>query len=281
MTDTETYAVSRTRPERTGLAAALMLIFAVGQFVSPVFSMLFGGAFMTADRSGEPPIVPAGYTFSIWGVIELFSLGWAIWALWWRRRTPAVVDAELVDRLAVPLVVVYAGFSVWLVAAEVEPYWSTLAVFIVIVLALLKATSIALAGRSTIAAWPRLGRALFWGMIGLYLGWCGAAIWLNLTTGLAGSGAPIDGVAGVLGQLAILAGVAGTAIVILFWTGGLLSYAAAVCWALVGAILGALGAGQPGLALAAGIGLGLVVVTTVVLQVRRRRASFPGRTAGS
>ncbi len=267
---TETRPAARTGTDSSSLPAVLVLVFAVGQFVSAAFSMTFGGAFMTPDRAGEPAIVPAGYTFAIWGVIELLSLGWAIWALWWRRR--GGLDQALVDRLSVPLAVVYAGFSAWLVAAELEPYWSTLAVFVVILLALLKTMSVGLAGRSTIAGWPALGRVLFWVMIGLYLGWCGAAIWLNLTTALAGSGAPVDGVVGVVGQLAILAGVAGTAIVILVWTRGLLSYAAAVGWALVGVILGSLGANQPGLALAAGIGLGLVVLTTAMLQIRRRLA---------
>jgi hypothetical protein len=250
----------------TRLAPILMLVFAVGQFVSAACSQAFGGAFTTADRAGEPFIVPAGYTFAIWGLIEVFALGWAIWALWYRRR-----DAELVDRLSVPLAVVYAGFSAWLVAAELEPNWLTLAVFVVMLVALLKAMSIALAERARIAGWPQLGRVLFWVMLGLYLGWSSAAIWLNLTTGLAGSGAPIDGPVGIAAQFAVLAGVTGTAIVILAWTAGLLSYAAAVCWALIGVVIGANAAGQPGLALGAGIGLGLVALTTVALQLRRRR----------
>ena len=263
---------TRTQPEthstagRSRLAAILVLVFAVGQFVSAACAQFLGGSFTTADRAGEPAIVPAGYTFSIWGLIEVLSLGWAVWALWFRRR-----DSAVVDRLSVPLAVVYAGFSAWLVAAEIEPYWLTLVVFVVIVAALLKTMSIALAERRSIANWPTLGRGLLWLMLGLYLGWSSAASWLNVTTALAGSGAPIDGTAGFLGQLAILAAVTGTAVLILAWTAGLLSYAAAVCWALVGAILGASAAGQPGLALAAGIGLAVVAVTTVVLQVRRRR----------
>lgn len=253
---------------RTGarVAPVLMLVFAVGTFVSSACSQAFGGSFTTADRAGEPTIVPAGYTFAIWGVIQLFALGWAVWVLWFRRR-----DSALVDRLSVPLAIVFAGFSVWLVAAELEPNWATLAVFVVMAVAMLKAMSIALAERSTIAAWPRLGQVLFWVTLGLYLGWSTAAIWLNLTTALAASGAPIDGTAGFIGQLAILAGVTGSAVVILAWTSGLLPYALAVCWALVGVVNGANGAGQPGLAIAAWIGLALVAVTTIVLQVRRRR----------
>ena len=175
-----------SRPLRGSVASSsvLLVVFAVGQLISPIFSGLFGGAFTTADRAGEPPITPAGYTFAIWGVIELLSLGYAIWALWWRKRS----DPTLLDRLAVPLAVVFAGFSAWLVAAELEPNWATLAVFVVMILGLLRALSVALTERNAIAAWPRLGRWLLWGTLGLYTGWSSIAIWLNLTTGLAGSG---------------------------------------------------------------------------------------------
>lgn len=251
-------------------ASVLLLIFAVGQLISPVFTQVFGGSFTTSDRTGEPPITPAGYTFSIWGLIELLSLAYAIWALWWRKRS----DPGLVDRLAVPLAVVFAGFSVWLVAAELEPNWATLAVFVVMIIGLLRAMSIALAERDVIAAWPRLGRALLWGTLGFYTGWSSIAIWLNLTTGLAGSGVPLTGPAAFVGQLAILAGATATAAAILRWTSGLLPYAAAVIWALVGATVGAAAAGEPGLAIAAVVGLGVVVVVTIGEQVLRRRGAI-------
>jgi hypothetical protein len=253
-------------------SSVLLLVFAVGQVISPVFSALLGGSFTTADRAGEPPITPAGYTFSIWGLIELFSLAYAIWALWARRRV-LESDRALIDRLAVPLTVVFAGFSAWLVAAELEPTWATLAVFLIMIAGLLRAMSVALEGRATIGSWPKPGRWLLWGTLGLYTGWSSIAIWLNLTTGLAGSGAPITGTVGFLGQLAILAGAVATAAAILRWTGGLLPYAVAVVWALIGATVGATGGGEPGLAIAAVVGLGVVVVVTIGEQLFRRRAT--------
>jgi len=71
------------------------------------------------------------------------------------------------------------------------------------------------------------------------------AIWLNLTTALAFSGAPVSGTAGVVGQLAVLAG----------------------------AVLGASGAGEPVLAAAAGAGLLVVLATTAVLRLVRPAAA--------
>jgi hypothetical protein len=132
--------------DRAPVASILFVVFALGQFVSALCSAVFGGAFTTADRAGEPSIVPPGYTFSIWGVIELLSAAYAVWALWRRGH---LVKAErspqndrqiaLIDSLAVPFAVITAGFSVWLVAAELEPTWATLAVFLVMGIALFTA----------------------------------------------------------------------------------------------------------------------------------------------
>lgn len=247
---------------------AALLILAVGQLVSPVFTSVFGGAFTTADRAGEPAIVPAGYTFAIWGLIELVSVAYAIWALSDRRP-----DRAVRDQLALPLIVVFAGFSAWLVAAEVEPTWATLVVFLIMIAGLLKAMQIALHHRAAIARWSPVGRGLLWATLGLYTGWGSIAIWLNLTTALTASGAPLTGLAALVGQLAILAGAAGTAVAILVWTTGLLPYAAATAWAFAGAIVGALNAGQPILAGAAAVGVVIIAVTTIITRRTERLRS--------
>ncbi|MDN5763423.1 MAG: hypothetical protein L0H41_14055, partial [Microlunatus sp.] len=223
--------MSTTVTNRTSTAPlVVMLILAVGQPVSTIFSTLLGGSFTTANRGGEPPLTPAGYTFSVWSLIMVLSLGYAIWAVRHRRRH----DSAVIDRLAVPLLVVFAGFSVWLLAAELEPIWSTLVVIVIMFVALVWALRIALAERGSIARWPAIGRFLLWWTLGLYAGWITVAMWLNLTTAFAGSGAPITGAVGITAQIATLAGALGTVLVMLRWTGGLLPYAAVVCWGLVG-----------------------------------------------
>jgi MFS family permease len=270
--------MSITRTERASRGAALgyaMLFFAVGQLVSPVFNAVLGGSFTTANRNGEPPLTPAGYTFSIWFVIEILSVAYAVFAV--RRRKLA--DADLLDRLAVPLVVLFAGFSVWLVAAEVEPVWSTLVVIVIMFAALLRALQIALAERARIATWPRAGTVLLWWTLGLYAGWISVAMWLNLTTAFAGAGAPITGTVGIAAQVATLAGALGTAVVILRWTGGLLPYAIAVGWGLIGAIVGTLAAGQPVLIIAAAVGLVIIVATTALTRRRSGSGTLAERLA--
>ena len=258
-----------TTGRRTTPAAAGLVVLAVGQIVSgTLVSTLAASALTQAGRQGEPPITPGGYAFAIWGVIEVLSLGLAVWLVWFRRR--AVAGAlPVVDALTRALVVVFAGFSVWLAASVVEPVWATLAVFLVMGAALLAGLRVAVAARTEIASWSGLGRTLVWTTLGLYAGWSTVAIWLNLTTALAFSGAPIYGTVGLVGQLAVLAGATATAVLVLRRTGGLVSYAATVAWALVGALLGATGHGQPVLAVAAGVGLLVVAGTTAVLKARQ------------
>ena len=248
------------------LRRAALLVLAVGQVVASVLVGLFGGAFTTADRPGEPLIVPPGPAFSIWSLVMALCVGYAVWALPAGRA-----DLELRNRLTVPLLVVFAGFSVWLAAAEIEPVWTTLAVFVVMLVGLLRALAIARQHRVAIGGWNPLARGLLWGMLGVYTGWSSIAIWLNLATAMAGSGAPVTGIAGTVGQLAVLAGATGTAVAIVRRTDGLLPYAAAVAWALGGAALGSAAAGSPVLSAASVVGL--VVVAAAVLATRRQRSA--------
>ncbi|MDD7942928.1 hypothetical protein PHK61_31410 [Actinomycetospora lutea] len=256
-----------------------MVVLAVGQVIASVLANLFGGAFTTSDRPGEPAIVPAGWAFSIWGLIMLLSVGWAVWA---DRAAPR---EDTVARLVSPLLVVFAGFSAWIAAAELEPVWTTVAVFAVMLGGLLVACRIALAQHGVIRAWSRTGRWLTWTLLGLYTGWSSVAIWLNLTTALATSGAPISGVAGVAGQLAVLVAAVVTAVTLLRFGRRApvlaLSAAAAVTWAFVGATVGAGAAGEPLLATAAGVGTATTVAAALLVLRAGRRATpaapSPGR----
>ena len=232
--------VSNSRTGNGRAVQTTLVVLAAGQLISAVLVNAVGGAFTTADRAGEPPIVPVGWAFSIWSVVIVLSIGYAVWAL-----PAARPDPVLRARLARPLSVVFAGFSMWLIAAELEPTWTTVVVFVVMLAGLLRALGIALAQQAVIARWSPLGRRLLWGLLGVYTGWSSIAVWVNLSTGLASSGAPITGPVGVAWQFAVLVGATATAVAVLCWTGGLLPYAAAVGWALATAALGAAGAGEP------------------------------------
>lgn len=255
---------TRTASRNDLLVRTSLVVLAVGQVVSSFLASTYGGSFTTANRPGEPLIVPPGPFFSIWGVIIAISIGYAIWA--WFARQP---DLELRNALARPLLVVVATFSLWLAAAELEPLWSTLVVFVGMLAGLLWALHIALTHRAEIGRWSLLGRGLLWGTLGLYTGWASIAIWLNLTTTVSSIGAPITGPVGVAGQLAILAGATATAVFLVRYTDGLLPYAAAAGWALGGAALGSYDAGSLVLAVVSAAGL-LVLLVALGLQRRQR-----------
>jgi hypothetical protein len=206
-------------------------------------------------------IVPPGWTFTIWSVIIALSVGYAIWADSDRRPDPT-----LRDRLTRPLLITCVGFSVWLAAAELEPNWTTLVVFLVMLAGLLRALAYAREQRTAIQAWSPLARVLLWGTLGLYTGWSSVAVWLNLCTALVGSGAPVTTPAAVLGQTAILAGAVGTAAAITWFTRGLLSYVVTIAWALGGVIVSTAQEGYPLLAAAAGLGLAIVLATAVLAR---------------
>ena len=64
-------------------------------------------------------------------LIEALSLLWALWA-----AVPGGPDPDLRVGLARPLGVVFAGFTLWLVAAKLEPRWARLVVFLVMLVGL-------------------------------------------------------------------------------------------------------------------------------------------------
>jgi hypothetical protein len=243
----------------------LLVVAAVGQAVSSVLVSVFGGAFTTADRAGEPLIVPPGRAFIIWNVIIALSIGYAIWA-----ESDQRPNLALRNRLTRPLLVTCIGFSVWLVAAELEPIWSTLVVFLIMLAGLLRALTYAQEERVAIRAWSALAQVLLWGTLGLYTGWSSVAVWLNLTTALVGSGFPITTPAAIVGQAAILAGAVGTAVAITWFTRGLLPYVATIAWALCGVIVSTVQEGYPVLATTAGLGLAIVLATAVLARRQAR-----------
>lgn len=252
-------AITRTRPARW-----VLLIMAIGQLISPVF-LYFGHSFadgsLQTDGPGEPPIVPAGYTFAIWAVICLLGAAYAGWQLPVRGR---VGDDDLLDAVAWPLAGVFLGFSVWLVVASAHLSWLTVVVFATMFGLLLLALRRAVAQRARTMTWSRTGRLLLWSILGVYTGWTSVAVWVNLTTALADSGAPTTGVLGTAGQFGILVAATVTAAVIAACTSGLLTFAAAAGWALLGAAVGAAQQQATLLSGVAAVGLLALIIVTIL-----------------
>jgi len=199
------------------LKAVLVLVAAIAFVISPFLAQPFTG-FDTAQLPtpvDDPPIQPAGYAFSIWGVIYLWLLGLAGYGLI-RRDTAPDWDAGRWG-----LFVSLAIGASWIAVALSAPVMATVLIWVM------------LAG----AIWALLrapARDLWWNALplGLYAGWLTAASCVALGTVAMGYGlgSPVA-VSWVLLLVALGLSVA------LSLRLRLPSYPIAVAWALVGVVV--------------------------------------------
>ncbi len=249
------------------ISRAIVLILAVGQFVSSGLS----GVLAAPQQSGVEysPLIPPGPMFSIWGVILILSLAWAI-----AQIRPSVRDDEVRQALAPPVIVAFTGFSLWLVAASgSQSNWVTLPVFVLLIGGLLWAVSVGVRHRARIATWPTVDRVLLWTLLGMYTGWASVAIFINVAVVVQATGAPIRGTWGLLWQVLVALAAVGLGVAVAWRTGNIV-YAATVCYALVGAIISTLRFGFP--VLASVCALGIVAVAATVLLARSRAVPSAG-----
>lgn len=197
------------------MKAVLTLILTVTFVTSPFFSGSFQG--FRPDQlpipQVNPPIQPAGYAFSIWGVIYLWLVASALFGVIKRRD-----DADW-DRPRLPLILSLAVGTPWIYVATQSALWSVVLIWVMLVTAF--------------AALLRSPAREFWWFavpLGLYAGWLTAASFVALGTLLAGYGIVLDqlGWAYVGLPIATLAGVAG-----ILWSRKA-SYGIAITWALIG-----------------------------------------------
>ncbi|MFI5912150.1 hypothetical protein [Dactylosporangium sp. NPDC051541] len=101
-----------------------------------------------AGDATDPPIVPPGPFFAVWGAVVLGCLLAAAWGL--PRRRAATTPYRLVQ---LPLSLVQLGFVGWLLAAGSRPAWLTLPYTLTAAWALTGVTvSAVMAGRPVLAA---------------------------------------------------------------------------------------------------------------------------------
>lgn len=230
--------------------AMVVLIATLTFAFSPLMTSGFNG--FTGDQfpvpQDDPPVQPAGYAFSIWGVIYLWLITSAVYGLWraaddpnWQEMRPA---------LAISLII----GTFWIAAANAAPIVAT--VMIVVMAA------------TAIAAMLRAGSRQPWLQvrpIALYAGWLTAA------TGVA-MGVVLGGYAILSAQVAAivcLVGVLAVALAVQAARPREWGYPAAVIWALVGVIVANMTG--PNIAVIA-----LAVLGILLLGVRTTHALIKG-----
>ena len=199
--------------DRTERLAVLALAIAFA--VSPALSNGFGGFYPESFpvKAERWPAQPAGWAFSIWGLIYLWLVLAALWAVW----RPA--DMPGWSRSAGPLGVSLFTGMFWIEAAMRSPLLATAMILPMAALAIMAMRRAEPAFRE-------------WGVLGLYAGWLTAASGVAVSVILTGYGATTPRLAAIgliLIVLAVALTVAATRPHI--WT-----YRAGVAWALIGVI---------------------------------------------
>ncbi|HET9647962.1 MAG TPA: hypothetical protein VFP34_06995 [Microlunatus sp.] len=237
-------------------AAALTQIAA-----APLTPLLLGPAAETGSISdaNQTAATPAGYAFSIWGLIYLSCLVLAVYQL--IGSHPA---SEANRRTGWWLVAAFLCSTVWVPVFGAGLIWLAQ----LIIFGLVAALVTALARLTRLGAAPTTAER--WCLripIGIYLGWaiCASAAGLGLTLrwfGLGETGPVPIGVALVLVVLAIAA-----CLLVVLRLDALAGFAFTACWALVAVAIGTF---APAVRITALVG---VVAVAAVLVVRTAHSS--------
>lgn len=235
-------------------ARLLTVFFAITQALTPALPALgFGGTVGTRDGFASPPEVPAGYAFSIWGVIFALALVYSVW-----QALPAGGTSEAARQTRATAWLLFALSTAWMLIAQFGGPNAALAAIIVVML-VLALRLIAMAATAAEIE-TRAAYALTVPLFGLYAGWLTLAAFLNLSSlardfGLAPLGLPESLYAG-----AVIAAGAALALIMVLRLRGNVWYAAAALWGLVGVVVANLSGGLEAVALvAAGLAVALLL----------------------
>lgn len=197
------------------LRAYAVLILAVLFAISPAFSEFDGfDPSLYPIPQEEPPVQPAGWAFSIWGLIYAWLIVHAGYGIWRRRTDP------IWDRTRPGLILSLAVGVPWLTVAGLSAIWATVMIWAMLagaLHALLKSTD-------------AVDRWLLQPPLAIYAGWLTAASCVSVGLLLAGWGIVGPGVAAWIGVVLALV----IALVVLSLLGRAPEYGLTVIWALAG-----------------------------------------------
>ncbi len=224
------------------LIALLTFLLAIGFAVSPFFVSGFNG--FSPDQfpipQDNPPVQPAGYAFSIWGMIYVWLIVGMGWGLWKRREDYLWHDMRL------PLALSLFVGCFWLAVAVASPIWASVLIWVMLVSALY-----------ALFRTPREDRGFAALPVGLYAGWLSAASCVSLGLLAAGYGwmsGPTAGLVFVGLAIVIAAGVQSSLM-------RAPTYGIGVIWALVAVVVANVATAPTVAALAAGGAIALILPT--------------------
>lgn len=227
----------------------------------------FGQSEEQLAAQGDQTLEVAGYAFSIWGLIYLGILIYAV-----RQVLPRTGESTVLNRLGWPSAATFVGLALWVVASAADWKWATVVLIFAQWLALLL-PMLALSGRiRSLSRWEGDRTMVVWPLAAL-VGWLTAAAPLNLVTVLTATGALPASPSQTVWAILVLAAVV---LITLAVTARLrtLAYPLPVAWALVGAFA-AEQADSPVVGFTALAGAAAVLIGAVILTFRLKAEPKP------
>ena len=218
-----------SRPPRVVTWRWIAAALALTQFAAPFLANAIAGNFLQSGATNEALITPAGYAFSLWGLITLLSAATTLAVLrfglgsWW--ETSVLADASIV----------FVGFSVWLIVAGQDWLWVSVVVFAVMVAGLIHIMRLLVRRRHDLTC-PSWLAVLATVTFGLYLGWSSVAVFANVAAALINVGVSA---ATAWWQFVVLVAAAAFVVVLTRMLRGSVGFVAGALWALVAIAIGA------------------------------------------
>ena len=242
----------------------IVLLAALFAIAAPIIQNLAGLGLTQAEfaADGNTPLRVAGYAFSIWGLLYLGLLAYAV-----RQVLPQTGESTLINRLGWPSVVTLFGIGFWIIVAAMNLKAASVIIIFASLIALLVPL---LVFGGTIQALGRFDRdrmLTVWPLAGL-AGWLTVAAPLNLIT----TATAFDALPTALTPTGwAVAAVVVTALIAIGVTARLrtLAYPLPVAWGLLGAFV-AEQPDNPALAFTALAAAILVLLAGVLLTFRLR-----------
>ncbi len=249
-----------SRSTGTRQLAWVVLGAAIVEVVAPLVTINGPGSSPASGSGPDLLITPVGWAFSIWGVIYTLAIVQAVAVL--------VHGAHTISRrLQIDLIVLYLGGALWIALAGLDNSYATAAALLLMFVAAVDA--VLTTAREPIA--PRWLSVLTHASVGLYAGWVTAAFFLNVSTALVDAG-PVEADE-LAWQLVVLVIAAVVLLTVLVRTRGIVAYAAAGVWAMIGISVTGSSDGTTGVVVTALAAAAVLVAATAALQLRGRRAA--------
>ncbi|WP_310795606.1 tryptophan-rich sensory protein [Herbiconiux oxytropis] len=253
---------------RQSVVALSAVLAVVGSFIG---SGAAGGTPIQEAAGGalgadSTQLAPAGPAFSIWSVIYLGLIAYAIW-----QFLPRQTSSSRQRVLGYPIAVTLLLNSAWILSVQAGLLALSVVVIVVLLVALLftfvRVVRTRRDGQGVVQS------IVVDGTVGLYLGWVCVATAANITAALTAGGFDGFGGAPEVWGVAIVVVTAALGIALAAWDSGRLAPTASLVWGLAWVAVSRL-TGEllsPPVAVAAVIAASALVVATVVLRIAHLR----------